>query len=313
MARRGLGQAVAGRVEHAIGLPGADDAVGDQLGRQRDEVVRDRDVFLVRPLLDVGRRAPRLAGGLQVAALELGQRALREDREARDALDLVAEQLDAHRLGSGRREDVEDVAADRQLAAVADALDARISRGHERGDRLVAHELAAALGVQGRGPALAGRDALDQSGRRDRHKPAGLEQPEPARALADEVRCGLETRAVGDAARRHEADHLRRCVPGSLVGHLARRLVVVHEHGDAGPLLAAAPLPERRQERRQRRFRHPHASGQRRVERARELCHTGLCGDLVRDGRQVGEIQFERSVHGFGRRGAGTCRIASGS
>ena len=312
VARRGLGQAIAGRGEHAIGLPGTDDAVCDQLGRERDEIVRDGDVFLMRPLLHVGRRSPRLAGGLQVTALQLGQRALREDREARDALDVVAEQLDAHRLGARRREHVEDVTTHGQLAAVADTIDACVSGSDERGDGLVAHELAPALRVQGRGPALRRRDTLDQRGRGDGHDATGLEQPETPGALADEVWRGLEPRAVGDAARGHEADHVGGRVPGRLVGYLARRFVVVDEHRQAGPRLAAAALPERRQQGRECGFGNACTRRQRRFERARELRDTGLRGDLVRDGRQVGEVRFERSVHAFGRHGAGGCRIASG-
>ena len=75
--------------------------------------------------------------------LERAERALREQREARDALDLVAEQLDAHGLGAGRREHVDDVAAHRHLAAIADPLDARVAGRHERGDGSSRIELVA--------------------------------------------------------------------------------------------------------------------------------------------------------------------------
>jgi len=126
------------------------------------------------------------------------------------------------------------------------------------------------------------------------------------------VRRGLEARAVRDAARRHESDLVRRHVPGRLVGHLAGGLVVVHQHRQAGPLLAAPALPERGQQRRESGLRDARARRQGRVERACELRDTRLCGDLVRDGREVGEVQFQGVVHEFGRHGAGPCRIASG-
>ena len=316
VARRGLGQAVARRLEHAIGLPGADARRGRsaRAPARRGRSGPGTSSSCVHSSTSAGARRASRAGCRSQRSSSASERCVKtEKREMRS----TSSPNSSMRTGSapGRREDVEDVAAHRQLAAVADALDARVARRHERGDGLVAHELAAALDVQGRGPALARRDALDQRGRRDRHQPAGLEQPEPARALADEVRRRLEPRAVGDAARRARSrprpparTRPPRRPPRARVSSSS------HEHGQAGALLAAAPLPERRQERRERRLGHARARRQRRVERARELCDTGLCGDLVRDGREVGEVQFEGvAVHGFGRHGAGACRIASGS
>ena len=48
------------------------------------------------------------------------------------------------------------------------------------------------------------------------------------------------------------------------------------------------------------------------IKRLCELRDARLCGDLVRDGRKVGEVQIQCSVHDFGRHMAGPCRIASG-
>ena len=291
--------------------------MSDQLRCEVDEVGSDRHVLLVRPLLDVGRGAAGLARGLEIAALELRERALREHGEARDPLDLVAEQLDAHGLGARRREDVEDVAAHGQLAAIADALDARVAGRNERGDGVVAHELSPALDVQRRRAPLGRRHALDQRSRGDSHQTAGAQQPEAARALADEVRRRLEARAVRDAARRHESDLLGRRVPGRLVGDLAGALVVVAEDGEARAGLAPPALPERCQERREQRLGTARTRGQRGVECARELGDAGLRGDLVRDGRKVGEADVDGAihvrVHAFGRHAAGARRIASGS
>ena len=73
---------------------------------------RRSDVVEVEPPL--GRRVDR-------DLVDRMQRALRERRERADALDLVAEELDAERLAAGRREDVDDAAADGELAALLDA------------------------------------------------------------------------------------------------------------------------------------------------------------------------------------------------
>ena len=59
------------------------------------------------------------------------ERALGERREGADLLDLVAEELDPQRLAAGRREDVDQAAADRELSAVLDALDAFVAGERE--------------------------------------------------------------------------------------------------------------------------------------------------------------------------------------
>ena len=49
----------------------------------------------------------------------------------------IVEQVDADRALLGRREDVEDAAADRELAAVLDLLDALVARRDQLGGDLV--------------------------------------------------------------------------------------------------------------------------------------------------------------------------------
>src|SRR6266542_1257404 len=85
------------------------------------------------------------------------ERALREGREGADRLDLVAEELDAQRLAAGRREDVDDPAAHRELTTVVDALAARVAGEGERLRQTLDAELAAGgeLGVEGLSEALA--------------------------------------------------------------------------------------------------------------------------------------------------------------
>ena len=81
-------------------------------------------------------------GQLAVLLCELGgrrdldlvgvlERALSERREPAQRLDLDVEHVDAHRALLGRREDVEQPAAHRELAALLDLVDALVARGDE--------------------------------------------------------------------------------------------------------------------------------------------------------------------------------------
>ena len=63
--------------------------------------------------------------------LGVAERALREGREPPQRLDLVAEQVDADGAVLGRREQVEEPAADRELAAVLDLVDALVAGGDQ--------------------------------------------------------------------------------------------------------------------------------------------------------------------------------------
>ncbi len=93
-------------------------------------------------LLGIGVE-PLLGRGLDQTLLERMQRALGERRERAQRLDLVAEELDAHRLAAGRREDVDDAAAHGDLAALLDALDPRVAGEHELLGQLVDARLVA--------------------------------------------------------------------------------------------------------------------------------------------------------------------------
>ena len=79
-------------------------------------------------------RAAYLLGEEQLAArrrpepLDRLQGALVGDREAADLLDVVAPELHPHRVLLRGREDVDDAAADRELAALLDQVDARVRR-----------------------------------------------------------------------------------------------------------------------------------------------------------------------------------------
>ena len=108
-------------------------------------------------VLHLARPLPHRRGEQQLAARRqarprstaLGQRALVGDRERADLLDLVAEELDAHRVLGGRREDVEDAAAHRELAAAGDHVDAGVGEVDELRPRS-AEVVAAAAGRRAR-------------------------------------------------------------------------------------------------------------------------------------------------------------------
>ena len=78
-----------------------------------------------------------LGGGRDLHHVGLAQRALGEGGEPAQRLDLVVEQVDADGALLRGRVDVEQAAADRELAAVLDLVDALVARRHEVGGGLV--------------------------------------------------------------------------------------------------------------------------------------------------------------------------------
>ena len=106
---------------------------------RRHEVARDRRRRFVRLVVgepDLDEVEPPLRGWIDRRRLDGVQRALREGREGADALDLVAEELDAQRLAPGRREDVGDPAPERELASLLNLVDPLVS-GETRAARRV--------------------------------------------------------------------------------------------------------------------------------------------------------------------------------
>ena len=78
-----------------------------------------------------------LGGGRDLDHVGLPQAALGEGAEPPQRLDLDVEQLDADRALLGRREEVDDAAPHRELAAVLDLLDALVAGGHQVVGQLV--------------------------------------------------------------------------------------------------------------------------------------------------------------------------------
>ena len=156
-----LGQAVRAAV-HPLGREHRDGGVVRQVGGHRHEVLHerrseglhalDRDPLgdlrehlgqvrelvqhLACPLPDVVAEQEFARGGeLDRAEVVLG-RALVGDGERLDRLDLVAEEVDAHRVVGRRREDVEDATAHRELTTAGDEVDAGVGEVDElRRDR----------------------------------------------------------------------------------------------------------------------------------------------------------------------------------
>ena len=133
--------------------------------------------------------------------------------------------------------EVEDLAADRELAAVLDLVDAHVAhRGELLGDLAEVDEVALAdreavraqLGV---GDLLAERDGGDDDDRRFLLALlASMQRVERGDAQADEVRRRREVRLVRDAAAGIEADGPRREPGGEVGGQVAGLAVVAGDH-----------------------------------------------------------------------------------
>ena len=216
------------------------------------------------------------------------ERALREGRERAHRLDLVAEELDPERLAAGRREDVDDAAAHRELAAVVDPLHALVARQ--------ARATPPAL----RRPA---RDRPAPRSARDAPRPAAAlrRAPSPRRRRArrcastwsararSPTRCGggASPDSQRDAAARQQADRLVAEEPGRALGGVARVRVLRQEHDQA----ALDALVERREQQRQRGLRDAGA----RRQRVRELGEALVLDELPNEC-----VQY-RTVHDEGR------------
>ena len=128
-----------------------------QPGQPRLHAVEDLTLGQTLPLLpaprllghECGRPGAHLVGGEQLAGREdarFGEvvgRPLVGNRERREAIDLVAPQVDAHRMVIGRRVDVDDRTAHGQLAARLDLVLAPVATGDEAGHELVAVDVVA--------------------------------------------------------------------------------------------------------------------------------------------------------------------------
>ena len=183
-------------------------------------------------------------------AVDRMQRPLGEGGERAHLLDLVAVELDPERLAAGRREDVDEPAADGELAALLGALHPLVARQRKLLREAVETGLAADLEPDRLGALGDGRHALGERGRRGGDEAAGREHVECACSLADEMRRRLEPRAPADAAARQQRDVVGADEPARRLGDVARVGVLGQQDDEPSPEL----LVQRREQERQHGF-----------------------------------------------------------
>ncbi len=253
-----------GRMRDPVLLPDTAHVVGpkDEVGRVVEDghevVGGPRRLVLVgeRELDEIGTSLRRRVEGRLGDGVE---RPLGEGRERADGLDLVAEELDAERLASGGREDVDEPAAHRELAAAVDPLHPLVAGEGERRGEPVDTRLEPGAQLDRLRPRRRGREPLGERPRRRADEPAAGEHVQRPRTLADQVRRGLESRLPGDATARQQPDRVLAEEPGGGLGRVAR-VRVLGEEADERPL---EPLVERGEEHRQRGLRDAGARRQR--------------------------------------------------
>jgi hypothetical protein len=165
----------------------------------------------------------------RVRSLEL---LVRHGEEA-DLLDRVAEEVDPDRVLLGRREHVDDAAADRELASAFDEVDAVVGRAHERVGQLVEVEVLADHEPDGLELTQALDLRLQDAADRGHDDPRGhlalgvaAEPAEDGEPTADRVGPGaqplvrerLPGRVVGDGVLAHKGLQRRGDVLGFAVG-----------------------------------------------------------------------------------------------
>ncbi len=224
---------------------------------------------------------PPLGRGVDRDLVDRMQGALRERREGADALDLVAEELDAERLAPGRRIDVDDASAEGELPSLLRLVDALVAREGEVFDEGVDAPVVAGANANRLGAGPGRGHALGERGSRCADEAAGGEDVEGACPLPDEVRRRLEARAPAHAPAGEERDAVVAEEPGRGLGDVARVRVLGREHDER----AAELFVERRDDERQSGLGDTRAGfGQLLEEQAEALA--------------LGELTNERVEHG---------------
>ena len=220
----------------------------DQLAcRLRGE--RDLVCVVAQPLADVARaRGDGLAYRVQVDHVDRSQRALALGIEHAKRVDLVAEQLDAHRMGGERREHIEQPAAHRERSRLVHDWRPRPATSHEHRCELVAIDRVALLDGSATRRELGGRQRLaDQCLGRGHDQPRsqlGLRDPvQRGHPLDDATPVRRQVRVGRDIDPREERDVLDP-PEREIRGELARGCVVRrhhHEHRLPSPELRGEP------------------------------------------------------------------------
>ena len=199
-----------------------------------------------------------LGGGRDLDLLDVAERALRERREPAQRLDLDVEHVDPHGALLGRREDVEQAAAQRELAALLDLLDALVAGADERRGALVeVEQLAHAQRERVRAQLRVGDLLRQRHGADDDDRLPVLGRPRPRRRRRAARRAPRRAGRRGAAAarggtrrrRRARGSSARAAAPARRAGRrqVAGRAVVAD---DDQRRARRAPLVDRRRARR---------------------------------------------------------------
>ncbi len=199
----------------------------------------DRDQGIVRNEIEGRQEAARidvlavLGGELgrrrELDPVRVAERALGEDREPPQRLDLVAEQLDPHGALLGRRIDVEDVAADRELAALLDLVRPLVAGVRQQLGHVFQIDRLALMEDEAVGPELGIGNGLRQGDRaRDDHRGprSGRQSIESSDSETGQMGRWLHVRVVGGPARRVEVNRAGRQKGMKIRGEVASRPVV---------------------------------------------------------------------------------------
>ena len=203
-----------------------------------------------------------LGGRRQLDPLGLAERALGEGREPAHRLDLVAEQLDPHRPLLGRREDVEDAAADGELAALLDLLDPLVAGGDQVARRPSPSSISSPVETEkpaGRSEASGTASASAVALATTTASSSPRERVERVDPQPDQVRRRGDVGGVAGAARGVEADAARRQVGAQVGGEVAGGAVVGADQQRRAAGQPAVVLEQRRQQQRPQHRRGAHA------------------------------------------------------
>ena len=277
-----VGRAVERDRRETLLLPGRLHLVGrpDDVRRtveRRHEVVGRRRRRARRPRraeVDLDQLAPTLAGRIDRRAVDRAERALRERRERADLLDLVAEELDAERLAPGRREDVDEPAADGELAALLDALDALVARrGEVLGERVEARARRRLRTRSGAGRAArGGRPSAIAAADAQTRPPCSSTSSARARSP---TRCGGGSRPLPQCTPRDGNSATRSSPANHPAASAASRASASSGRSDDQPAIEL--LVQRREQQRQHRLGDARA----RRQRSCELLQALLCAEAL--------------------------------
>jgi hypothetical protein len=286
-------------------LPDAADVVGlpHEIRRsfeRPDEVLRDMAHGLSLGQAGFDQVGAPLRSRMDRRAVNRVQRALRERREGAHRLELVSEPLEPQRLPARRREDVDEPAADGELAALFDPLNALVPGHRERLGDGVDPAIVVGCEVQGLGPHARRRHRLGNCCGGGADEASARQDVERTRPLSHEVRRRLEARAPTYAAAREQRDPLGAEEPRGRLRCVAGIGVLWEEH-DEPPL---EPFVQRREQEGQRRLGDACACRQ----RSRETFEALVLDELRNQDVEHRSVHHERRNARF-RGGHGSRRL----